>query len=273
LDNLSTGQLQNIHVDASLVKVDLTDFSATNQAITDAKPQAIYHLAAQVSVHASFSSPTHDADVNILGTLNLLQAAAALAEKPRIIFISSGGAVYGDAVELPSSELTKPNPATPYGIAKLAAELYVRLLSPSDHVILRLSNVYGPRQGSSKETGVCAVFAKQVLAEEPLTIFGDGSQTRDYVFVGDVANACALALANAGGQIINVSTGIETSAKSLADKIVAIAGKGSVTNLSARDGDVLRSCLTPALAERELGWKPTTDISAGIQETLDSFCA
>ncbi len=268
IDDLSTGLQSNLAPKATLLTVDITLKEATCKAVAGYRPDAIFHLAAQVSVPKSFESPTVDADVNILGTLNLLEAVAGLDIPPRFVFISSGGAVYGDALELPSTERTPPNPATPYGVAKLAAEYYVRLLSPGPSIILRLANVYGPRQGASKETGVCAVFSKQMIAGEALTIYGDGSQTRDYVYVTDVARACELALANGGGEVINVSTGVETSASSLAQSLLQVAGKGTVDHLAPRTGDVMRSCLSPSHARSVLNWAPEVSLGEGLSETL-----
>ncbi|MHB8635080.1 MAG: GDP-mannose 4,6-dehydratase [Fimbriimonadaceae bacterium] len=268
LDNVSTGTLDNLNDRAAFHRLDITNFEETSVAVIGFQPEALIHLAAQVSVPRSFIDPKFDADVNVLGTLNLLGAARALALPPRFIFISSGGAVYGDAGEYPSTEATPPTPATPYGVAKLAGEHYVRVLSCGPFSILRFSNVYGPRQGTSTETGVCAVFARQVAAHEPLTVLGDGKQTRDYVYVADVARAVESALTLGDGEVLNVSSGVETSSGDLAQRVVTIAGGGAIQHLPARPGDVARSWLSCEKAGRILKWKPIVQLDEGLAATL-----
>jgi UDP-glucose 4-epimerase len=267
-DDLTTGRRSNVNHNALLSEIDVTERNETEVAMDAFQPEAIFHFAAQVSVPHSFAAPADDGRINVLGLLNVLHAARNLPTKPRFVFISSGGAVYGDALELPSSEKTTPNPATPYGIAKLACEQYVRLLAPSSHVVLRFSNVYGPRQGGSKETGVCAVFTQQMREGKPLSVLGDGSQTRDYVYVQDVASACVVALDRGEGEVINIASGVETSTDQLATLFVGIAKRGEIVHLPERPGDVKRSWLNPAKAAVVLGWEPETTLEAGLATLL-----
>lgn len=268
LDDLSSGSQANVNSAAMFMPVDVTVLEDTLEAVNAVQPDVMVHLAAQVSVPHSLQDPAFDANVNVIGTLNLLRAAAGLPKPPRFVFISSGGAVYGDALEFPSTESTPPNPATPYGIAKLAAEHYVRLLSPGAWVILRFSNVFGPRQGGSKETGVCAVFTRQAAANQPLTIYGDGTQTRDYVFVSDLAQAVCSAATLGSGEVINIASGVETSCNDLASAVLKAAGSGSVQHLPSRAGDVARSWLSVDKAMEVLGWTPTTTLEQGLVQTL-----
>ena len=272
VDDLSSGRSDNVDPSAQLFVCDITDADSTLYAVAEFKPDAIYHFAAQVSVPVSFENPQLDAAVNILGLINVLSAARALCTPPRLIFASSGGAVYGDALELPCTELTKPNPATPYGIAKLAGENYVELFGRTyggAYVTLRFANVFGPRQGTSKETGVCAVFARQAVANEPLTVWGDGSQTRDYVFVSDIVAASLAALTLGTGEIVNLGSGIETSTRDLARMTLEIAGKpGEVVYGPGRAGDVARACLDSRKAAEVLGWRARVDIESGLAETI-----
>ena len=272
VDNLSSGRSDNVDPSAQLYIADITDEETIARTVTEFKPDAIYHFAAQVSVPHSFEDPQFDAAVNILGLLNVLTAASTLGSPPRFVFASSGGAVYGDALEIPSSEITKPNPATPYGIAKLAGEDYIALFGRTygmPYVILRFANVFGPRQGTSKETGVCAIFTRQAVANEPLTVWGDGCQTRDYVFSSDIASAGLAALTLGTREVFNLGSGVETSARELARLTLQIAGNpGQIVFGPARTGDVARSCLDSRKAAKILGWRPRHNIVSGLAETI-----
>jgi UDP-glucose 4-epimerase len=272
LDNLSSGLEANVNPLARLFLADVTDLNAARQVVGDFAPDAIYHFAAQVSVPKSFEDPAEDAEVNILGVINLLSAGRDLAVLPRFVFASSGGAVYGNALELPCTEQTKPNPATPYGIAKLAAEMYVQLTARTygfPFVVLRFANVYGPRQGSSKETGVCAIFTRQAVSNAPLTVMGDGSQTRDYVYVGDISAAALSALTAGSDDVLNLGSGVETSTAELAKIIIDVAGGSSgVSFLAERPGDVARACLSSDKAGRVLDWSAKHDLASGLAETV-----
>jgi UDP-glucose 4-epimerase len=280
IDDLSTGKLENLEralaAGAKLVEIDVRDGAALEAATREASPEAVFHLAAQIDVRKSIADPAFDSSVNVGGTANLLEAARS-AEARRIVFVSTGGAIYGEGEgqELPLPEAAPIAPLSPYGQSKFAAEgylaLYERLYGLSG-VSLRLGNVYGPRQDPLGEAGVIAIFCGRLRAGGRPTVFGDGKQTRDYIYVGDVvAAALAAAGAEASGPI-NIGTGRETDVLELARLLGELEGIEFEPELApARTGEVQRIAIDPGRAERELGWKAQTGLEDGLRLTLDSI--
>jgi UDP-glucose 4-epimerase len=283
-DNLSSGKRANVPAAATLVEVDVTSAEAA-KVVRDGKFDVVLHLAAQIDVRRSVTDPMFDAGVNILGTLNILEAVRATGLPTRFVLASTGGALYGDFVVPPNDEETPKDPESPYGIAKLSAEFYLAYyarLHGMDTVALRYANVYGPRQDPHGEAGVVAIFCNRILEGRPLTIFGDGRQTRDYVFVKDVARANLAAatqpLPKAGrldARGFNIGTGLETPVTGLADVMRAVAGpKGAAATIEhapARPGEQMRSSVKVDKAARVLGWRPTVSLESGVRETYDYF--
>jgi UDP-glucose 4-epimerase len=262
VDDLSTGRRENVNPAARLVEHDIREPFEIDGNV-------VFHLAAQADVSTSVRDPVLDAQVNVLGTLRVLQAAA----DAQVIFTSTGGAIYGEC-ERPAREGDPRRPLSPYGAAKLAGEEYLatwnRLWSRS-HVVLRLANVYGPRQQPTLEGGVVAIFLDRIAAGERATIFGDGNQVRDFVYVGDVARALLAAAGHDGG-VFNVATGRATSVNELHAACQRTTGSSSDPEYQPpREGDVLRSVLDPALAERELGWQPQVSLDDGLRATWESI--
>ncbi len=284
IDDLSSGKLANLPDDIKFIQDDIRS-EAAGRLVRESGFDVICHLAAQIDVRKSVDDPVHDVAVNVGGSLNLLEAVRHSGKTAtRFIFSSTGGALYGDVGTLPTPESFPKDPQSPYGNAKLSVELYLGYYARVhglDTVALRYGNVYGPRQDSHGEAGVVAIFCERILAGRPLTFFGDGSQTRDYVYVGDVANANVLAatlpLPPAGSldsRSINIGTGVETSVVQLADLIQQVSGtKPVIDQLPARPGEVQRSCLLPTKAADVLGWKPQVSIHDGVRETFAWFKA
>ncbi|HUQ82538.1 MAG TPA: NAD-dependent epimerase/dehydratase family protein [Gemmatimonadaceae bacterium] len=281
LDNFASGRRENLPERATLVELDLTGADAA-RVVRDGRFDVISHLGAQIDVRKSVADPMHDASINIIGTLNLLEAIRASGHPTRLIFSSTGGALYGDFVTPPNVEDYPKDPESPYGIAKLSAELYLAYyarLHRVDTVALRYANVYGPRQDPHGEAGVVAIFCNRILTGQPLTVFGDGSQTRDYVFVKDVARANLAAATRelpAPGRLdargFNIGTGIETSVLELAETLQRSAGSSvPISNAPARPGEQQRSAVSIAKAERELGWRPQVKVHDGLKETFAFF--
>lgn len=273
LDDLSHGWRENVNPKAELVVGSVTE-SAAAELILQRRPQAMVHLAAQVDVRRSVADPQADAQVNILGTLNLLQAALA-AKVGRFVFFSSGGAVYSANAPRPTPETAELAPLSPYGVSKLAAEYLVRCVGQAQGlstVILRPANVYGPRQRAVGEGGVVAVFTHILLAGETPQIFGDGEQTRDFVYVGDVAAACLAVLSSQASGPFNIGTGVTTSVNALAQHLQQIIGSSvQIPHQPERAGEVRDSCLSPQRIQKELGWKPTVHLDEGLQMTVEHF--
>ncbi len=254
LDDLSTGRRENVNPGARLLEASVTEPFETDADV-------IFHLGAQIDVRRSVEDPLHDLRVNVGGTIGVVSAGA-----PRVVFASTGGAIYGETDVVPTPETAPERPLAPYGQAKLAAEGYLRLLGGLRGVevtCLRFANVYGPRQDPLGEGGVCAIFCGAAVAGTPVTVFGDGEQTRDFVFVGDVVDACLRAGDGAPFGPFNVGTGVETSVNALA------AGLGlTPQRAAARPGEVQRSCLDPSRAAEQLGWTARTDLAGGLAQTL-----
>jgi UDP-glucose 4-epimerase len=288
VDDLSTGRRGNLDgalaAGARLTELDIRDRAALTALAGEARPELVFHLAAQIDVRKSIADPAFDASINVGGTANVLEAARA-AEARRVVFTSTGGAIYGEGEgqDLPLREDAPIAPMAPYGQSKFAGEgylaLYERLYGLSS-VALRLGNVYGPRQDPLGEAGVIAIFCGRLRAGERPTVFGDGRQTRDYIYVGDVV---AAALAAAGAEAtgaINVGTGIETDVLELAERLGALGeAEGSIPAAAdfepelapPRAGEVQRIAIDPARAERELGWGARVDLKEGLRLTLDSL--
>ncbi|HSC74553.1 MAG TPA: NAD-dependent epimerase/dehydratase family protein [Gaiellaceae bacterium] len=265
LDDLSRGKRGNVADGARVHEADIRRDSAS--LFADMQPDVCFHLAAQIDVRVSVERPELDADVNVVGTLHILEAAREYRTK--IVFSSTGGAIYGEC-DGPAPENYPRAPLAPYGVSKLAAEEYIAAynrLYGSSHVALRYGNVYGPRQDPHGEAGVVAIFMTALRDGKTPRIYGDGSQTRDYVFVGDVV-AATLAAADHDGGVFNVGTGTETSVVELYERVQRVSGiEREPEHADARAGELQRSVLDPSLAARELGWKPQHSLDEGLAAT------
>jgi UDP-glucose 4-epimerase len=264
LDNLATGKRENLS-DAELHVGDIR--SDCDALFDDVRPEACFHFAAQADVRVSVDRPDFDADVNVLGTVRVLEAARRHGTK--VVFASTGGAIYGEC-DGPANEDAPRRPLAPYGTSKLAGEEYLQTynrLHASTHTVLRLGNVYGPRQDPHGEAGVVAIFMKRLREGERPRIFGDGMQTRDYVFVVDAVQAAVAALGSEGG-VYNVATGTETSVVELLERIQSVAGTNAEAEFAPpRPGELQRSVLDVSRADAELGWRPRHDLDAGLAAT------
>jgi UDP-glucose 4-epimerase len=264
LDDLSKGKRENVPAGAELHVADIREPDAVFDSV---RPEAVLHLAAQADVRVSVEQPAFDAEVNVLGTVRILEAARRHGAK--LVLSSTGGAIYGEC-DGPAPETAERRPLAPYGTSKLAAEEYLRTynrLYGTGHVVLRYGNVYGPRQEPHGEAGVVAIFMGLLRDGGTPRIFGDGSQTRDYVYAGDVARATLAALERDGG-VYNVGTGVETSVLELFDAIRrATAIDREPEHAPARLGELRRSVLDVSLAARELGWQPERTLAQGLAET------
>ena len=280
IDDLSTGSMDNVHPATTFRRLDIRTPEAA-EAIVAARPEAIVHLAAQVSVAASIEDPAFDHSVNVDGTRAIAEAAVAAGAR-RVLFASSA-AVYGEPRELPLTEESSTSPVVPYGASKLEAEAVLsEVLRPAgvDFAALRFSNVYGPRQRAEGEGGVVAEFASRMTAGVNPVIFGSGRQTRDFIYVADVVNAIATALAadatlaapGPNGPAYNVSTGVETSVNMLAEGLrVALRFPGVIERAEARDGDVEASVLSPEKAAANFGWRAAVELQGGLAATAAWF--
>ncbi len=265
-DDLSRGQADRLEPGTVLHKVSIRDAPSLTGMVGAARPDLICHLAAQIDVRVSVTSPAEDAQANVVGTVNVLEAARAVGA--RVLFTSSGGALYGRDAPVPSPEDAPTLPESPYGVAKLCGEHYVGLynrLHGTRHAVLRLANVYGPRQDPAGEAGVIALFCDSVLAGRAPVIYGDGSQTRDYVYVGDVVRAFLAAADQGRPGTWNIGTGTETTVLDLVTTLGQISGRDVCPEFAAaRAGELLRSAVAPGLAAAELGWRPLTGLADGI---------
>lgn len=240
------------------------------------RPEVVMHLAAQASVQASVQDPVHDAGVNVMGLLNVLECAAATGTR-KVVFAASGGTLYGEPKALPVKESARnrARPISPYGISKAIALDYLAFFLRTrglDFAALALANIYGPRQDPYGEAGVIAIFASKMLAGGTPTIFGDGEQTRDFVFVDDTVHAFSLAADRGSGVVLNIGTGVETTINALYELMAATVQFESPPQYGpSRDGDLRRNALDPAAAEKELRWRPWTSLEEGLKATVDSF--
>ena len=274
LDNLSSGKRANLNPRARFYHADLREPAALAAVIAREQPEAIFHLAAQMDVRRSVADPAFDAQVNLVGMLNLMEAARGHNLK-RIVFSSTGGAIYGEQGQFPCDESHPCHPLSPYGVAKLASEHYLYFYHAEygvEFTALRYANVYGPRQDPHGEAGVVAIFCNRLLAGQPCTIYGDGGQTRDYVYVGDVVRANLAALDRGISGSFNIGTGVETDVNQLYAMVAAMAGSGAAARYApARPGEQRRSVIDAGRARRELGWEPQATLAVGLRETLEYF--
>lgn len=272
IDNLSTGKYQNVNPESEFIKLDIND-TKIGETVLKIKPDYIFHLAAQTSISKSIASPKEDFRTNLTALVPILEAAVKSKVK-KFIFPSSA-AVYGDSKKLPITEDSPKNPSSPYGISKLCAELLIssyQKLYGLPYVIFRFANVYGPRQDSSQEGGVVSIFIKNILSGQPITIFGDGKQTRDFIFVSDVVRANMMVLEKNTMGIFNVSTGEETSINILSEKIAKyIKKKIKKTHKPARNLEIKESSLSSDKIKKEINWSPATGIDEGLIRTINFF--
>ena len=274
LDNLATGRRERVPAAARLHVCDLRD-ARLDTVITAVRPAVVVHVAAQAAVSRSVSDPRHDASVNVLGTIALLESCRRAAV-PRAVYISTGGAAYGDTDVLPTPEDHPIRPASPYGISKVTAERYLEVwaaLTGASGLTLRLANVYGPRQDPAGEAGVIAIFASRLLSGVRCVVNGDGDQTRDYVYVGDVADAVALAVSSPDAVgIANIGTGIETTVNELYRRLARLTNvRGDAEHAPAKPGEQRRSVLDATRAKSLLGWSATTPLDEGLTQTVAWF--
>jgi UDP-glucose 4-epimerase len=271
IDDLSSGDAARVASEATLVEQDIVDFAALQTIVAEVEPRAIFHLAAQSSVVASVENPGRDCEVNVRGTLNVVEAAKA--GKTPVVFTSTGGALYGDDAPMPTNEQRIPEPLSPYGASKWAGEAYVKTWSLSSdipHAVCRLGNVYGPRQSPHGEAGVVSIFTHHLYTGKAPKLFGHGTPTRDYVYVGDVVSALLAASGRSG--TYNIATGVETDVATVWAELGNAAGKHIEPELAdLRPGELTHSCLDNSLAERELGWRPEMPISEGLRRTYEAL--
>ena len=273
VDDLSTGRREHVNPQATFYHLDIND-PALGDVLGKERPRLVSHHAAQISIPASLRDPVYDARVNVLGSLNLLEACRA-AEVEKVIFASSGGGIYGEPEYIPCNEEHPVRPLAPYGAAKMAVEGYLFAYSRSFRLpftALRYANVYGPRQDPYGEAGVVAIFALAMLEGRRPVIFGSGEQERDFVHVADVAEANVLALQRGAGRVYNIGVGVGSSVNRIFSLLRDILSYGEeVQYAPARAGEVFKVHLDCARAERELGWRPTVSLEDGLARTVDYF--
>lgn len=273
VDDLSSGSKENVNPNAEFIKLSITN-PQFPKLIKKLKPELVIHAAAQLDVRKSVENPLHDAKVNIQGSLSLFSAAAEHGAK-KIIFISTGGAMFNDSKKPPYSEKQEADPISPYGIAKFVTEKYLRFYHEYygvDYTVLRLANVYGPRQSTKGEAGVVAIFSRMLLDRVQPQINGTGKQTRDYVYVGDVVRAVMSSISKKTNCTLHIGTGKEVSVKQLFKKMNKISGaKLKERYAPAKSGEVMRSALDTKQAKRVLGWTPKVDIDSGLEKTIKWF--
>ncbi|MDK2849839.1 MAG: UDP-glucose 4-epimerase [Candidatus Woesearchaeota archaeon] len=273
LDNLSTGRKENINKKAKFFFGDIFDDNVLDELFKN-NFSYVFHLAAQISVSKSVREPIEDAKTNILGSLKLIKKCIEYKVN-KIIFSSTGGAIYGDTDEIPTTEKTLPKPISPYGIAKFSVENYLRFANHEfnlDYTVLRYSNVYGPRQNPEGEAGVIAIFSSRMLKDKEVTIFGDGGYIRDYVFVIDVVNANLKAMKLGNKEVFNISTARGTSVNQLFQMLKELTQYNKKPNYAKeRKGDIRTSILSYEKAKRELDWHPEVRLEEGLKKTVEWF--
>jgi UDP-glucose 4-epimerase len=272
VDDLSRGRRAQVNPGATFVELDITSTELA-AALAEAHPEVVFHAAAQIDVRESVRDPLHDADVNVVGTVNVLRAAVDAGSR-RVVFASSGGAIYGDTDVIPTPEDHPCLPASPYGTAKLCAEAYGGTFSRQaglEFVALRYANVYGPRQDPHGEAGVVAIFATRLVHGEPVVINGDGTQSRDYVHVHDVVRANLAAVDGPTG-VYNIGTGVETDVNTVYQMLAAAAGvRTGAQHGPAKPGEQRRSCLDTKGTLQRLGWSAAIDFDDGARSTVEFF--
>lgn len=274
VDNLSTGHAGLVNPRARLHVCDLRS-ARLERVFAEERPEAIVHLAAQAAVPRSVADPLYDASVNVLGTIALLTAGQRVGVQ-RVVYTSTGGAAYGDTDVLPTPEDHPTHPASPYGVSKVSAERYLDCwsgLTGIPALTLRLANIYGPRQNPLGEAGVIAIFAHRLVRGNACLVNGDGGQTRDYVFVGDVADAAARAVATSGATgVVNIATGVETTVNELYERLARHAGiDRPARHGPAKPGEQRRSVLDATRARQVLGWAPQVGLDEGLARTFEYF--
>src|SRR5580700_11704493 len=274
IDNLSAGKREQLNPGANFYEADIRDAAEVGRIIAIEQPEVIVHFAAQMDVRRSVADPAFDAQVNLVGFLNLMEAGREHGLR-RVVFSSTGGAIYGEQESFPCDENHPLRPVSPYGVAKLTTEKYLYFYHAQygiDYVALRYANVYGPRQDPHGEAGVVAIFCGRILEGRPVTIYGDGGQTRDYVYVADVVRANVAALGSSVSGAFNIGTGVETSVNQLYDALARNAGTSRAAEFGPpRAGEQRRSVILPERAARELGWRPQVELSDGLAQTLRFF--
>jgi UDP-glucose 4-epimerase len=279
VDDLRRGTTDNLATAAESPDLTVSELDINDPALTglceQVRPEVVCHLAAQIDVRHSVADPANDARQNILGTINVAEAARAAGVR-KIVFASSGGSIYGTPDDLPVAETTPVNPLSPYAVSKVSGELYLnafRQLYGLECTSLALANVYGPRQDPHGEAGVVAIFARALLTGAPTRIFGDGGNTRDYLYAGDVATAFAAALGPAGnGRRYNIGTGVQTADRDLHRMVAAAANAPDEPQVEpARLGDLRASALDASRAAAELGWRPAVAVTEGVRRTVEYF--
>lgn len=273
VDNLVTGRRENVPAAATFYEMDICDEKIA-EVFEQEKPDIVDHHAAQMDVRKSVADPIYDATVNVIGGLNLLQNCVKFGVQ-KFIFASTGGAIYGEQDYFPADEAHPLRPLSPYGITKLTTEKYLYFYNQTydlHYTVLRYANVYGPRQNPHGEAGVVAIFSERILNGEQPVINGNGTQTRDYVFVGDVVRANELVLSNGDNKIYNIGTGIETDVNTLFQTISKYTGKNVAEKHGpAKPGEQQRSVLDSGLIFEDLGWKPTVQLDEGLKKTVAHF--
>lgn len=268
-DNLSTGSYQNPNVVFYNIDISSASVSELTDLLIEHNVEYVFHLAAQINLRKSFEVPVFDAQTNIIGTLNIAQAAEC-ANVKKFIFASTGGAMYSEKDQMPWEETCVPSPQSPYALSKLCSEQYLQLLWPKQTVILRFSNVYGPRQNPHGEAGVISIFTNNIFADLPCVIFGDGRQVRDYIYVDDVVDACVKSLWLTG--IYNVSTGIGTDLNSLVLMMLSTTGiKGSVRYHPPKHGEMKKSVLNSYKLQNIIKWAPSVSLFDGLSKTIEWY--
>jgi UDP-glucose 4-epimerase len=283
IDNLYNGKRENVPAEAGFHELDIRDAAAADLVRT-LKPDVLVHLAAQMDVRRSVADPMFDAQVNVLGSINLLEAVRQHSPATRVVFSSTGGAVYGDFTRPPNVETFAKNPESPYAISKLAVENYLAYygrVHGMEYAVMRFANVYGPRQDPHGEAGVVAIFCGRILDGQAMTVFGDGLQTRDYVFVGDVVDATYRGATESlpktellDTRAYNVGTGVPTDVLRLANVLMTVAGASTpVEHAPERPGEQRTSYLDVAKADTELGWRPAVTLEEGLSRSFEWFKA
>ena len=276
MDNLSTGFQKNVNPKATFYNVDICDADKVQQIFKLEKPEFVNHHAAQIDVRRSTREPTFDAECNIIGSLNLIMQSVATGVK-KFVYASTGGAIYGEPKYLPVDENHSINPISQYGISKHAVEHYLYLYFVNHglrYAVLRYANVYGPRQDPHGEAGVIAIFTQKMLSNQQPTIFGDGSQTRDYTFVSDIVEANILGLEKGDNAIYNIGTGIQISVQQIFDVLKTILNQEAREKPiygDERIGEIQHICLDATKAEKELGWIPKIDFHQGLEQTVEYY--